>query len=126
MLGECGPRHRNSLVELCLQTRKTLARQFKRIEVRFEIEECQLGREVVWLQLIQHRFSHTRRTPLLIDQEHLLFGADAGDPGFDQAAIDHAFQCAEVLEEVARERSNRFGPEVGFDVPAHVDRVGAA
>jgi hypothetical protein len=51
-----------------------------------------------------------------VDQEYLLLGADAPHPTLDQAAVEHAFERSDVVQERPDERTFLPAVTLLFDV----------
>jgi hypothetical protein len=90
-------------VQLLFHLVEPAPRQPARRQVALEVELRQFGRELRVLQRIEHLQREVRRTVIPVDQEDLLFGADAPNAGFDLLGLDHAFEGAHVVEDRAHE-----------------------
>ena len=75
----------DELVELPVHAREAVAGEDLRIAVGLELELAELGRVVAGSRsLLEHLQHAAGGTPVLVDEEHLLLGADAPHAGLEQ------------------------------------------
>jgi len=94
---------RVELVQLAFHLREALAGERLGVGIELEVEEPELGRVVRVVELLQHVERGGRRVEGLVDQEHLLLGADARDPALEHVALEHALERPQLGEERAHE-----------------------
>ena len=91
-----------------LHATETVSVEADRIEVGLEVEQRELVGDARVVDPSEDLGGHRRRLPVVIDQEHLLFGPDAAHVGLDGAGVQHLFQSLYVAQQVAREAAETF------------------
>ena len=98
-----GPQPVEQRVELGLDPGEAVAAEVLGVEVDLQVEGAELGHEVRVVDGVEELEGDRGRTPVAIDQEHLLLGADAAHAGLDPPFGEHAAERVEVTQQRVHE-----------------------